>query len=155
MRIAAIASGQSQRCSHRQDQRAFTQSHYLVALAADALPVAGLVLEPLEPVPVAPIELVPLELGEDDEVSLDAVPVEPVELLPMLAEPLPLEPGVVLALPVVLEPVPLEPVVEPGPPPPRLQADNESAATTERMAAVAWVRVIFIRKLLESVMRSA
>jgi hypothetical protein len=130
-----------------------------VPLELEAVP-AGLALEPLvslllplvplelEPVPVAPIELVLLEPGVDD-VSLDAVP-EPVVLpLPLMAEPLP--EGLVLELPVVVDellaPVPLEPVVVPL----RLQADSERAAVTATMAAVTWVRVIFIGKLLKSI----
>jgi hypothetical protein len=129
-----------------------TYSHQRVAEAApvelEALPVAGLAVEP---VPVAPMELVLPELGDVDEVSLEAVPVlEPV-LLPMLAEPL-VEPGVVLE-PVVVEPVPLDPVVVPVPG--RLHADSERAATTDRAATVAWVKVIFIRKLLLWDTRSA
>lgn len=108
----------------------------------DAAP-DGEVAEPLvsllvEPVPVAPIELVPLELGVDVEVSLDAVPVDE-----------PVVDGDVPALPVVDEPgvpvPPLDPVVVPW----RLQADSETAATTARAATAAWVRVIFIRELLE------
>jgi hypothetical protein len=112
-------------------------------LAAEA---AGLALEPAEPVPAAPIELLPLELGEVDEVSLDAVPeLEPV-VPPLLLPMLPVELGEVLAVPEPGVP-PAEPVVPP-PPPPRLQADSERAPTTDRMAAVAWIMVIFIGKLL-------
>jgi hypothetical protein len=132
-----------------------------VPLELEAPPMAGFALEPLvslllplvplelEPVPVAPIELVLLEPGVDD-VSLDAVP-EPLvlPLPPRLAEPLP--DGLVLELPVVVDellaPVPLEPVVVPL----RLQADSERAAVTATMAAVTWVRVIFIGKLLKSI----
>lgn len=109
--------------------------------AAEAAPVAL-------PVPVAPIELVLPELGVDDDVSLEAVPVdEPV--VPALPLMLPLVDGDVLELPVVVEPgvPPAEPVVVPW----RLQADRETAATTARAAAAAWVRVIFIRELLERI----
>jgi hypothetical protein len=125
-----------------------------VLLELDAPPIAGFaLLEPLvslpedvEPVPVAPIELVLLEPGVDD-VSFDAVPLvdEPVELPPRLAEPLP--DGLVFELDAVLGLVPVEPVVVPL----RLQADSERAAVTAITAAVTWVRVIFIGKLLKSI----
>jgi hypothetical protein len=127
-----------------------TQSHQREA--AEAAPVAEPLMLPValpevEPVPVAPIELVLPELGAVDDVSLDAVPVvEPV--VPALPLMLPVDGVVVvLELPVVVdEPgVPVEPVLVPW----RLQAESESAATTARAAAAAWVRVIFIRELLE------
>jgi hypothetical protein len=109
-----------------------------LALVSLLLPV----LPELEPVPVAPIELVLLEPGVD-EVSLEAVPLdEPVVPLP-LRPAVPLPDGLDLA---VLPVVPLEPVVVPL----RLQADSERAAVTVRTAAVTWVRVIFIGKLLKS-----
>lgn len=134
----------------------------LPLLELDAPPIAGLALEllvsllglllELEPVPVAPIELVLLEPGVDD-VSFEAVPLdEPVELPlpPRLAEPLP--DGLLFEVPaVVLEPVPLEPVVVPL----RLQADSERAAVTAITAAVTWVKVIFIGKLLKSIRRNS
>ena len=146
--VAAMARGQPQRRRHRQGQHAVTHSHHSHhshQRVADAAEAPGLAIEPeelVEPVPVAPMELV--LPGVDDEVSLEAVPVlEPV-VLPMLAEPL-VEPGVVLE-PVVVEPVPLEPVAVPVPW--RLHADRDRAAATEITATVAWVKVIFIGKLL-------
>jgi hypothetical protein len=86
----------------------------------------------LPDVPVLPIELV-----------LPAVPAVPELVEPV--EPVPLVDGLVeleLVEPVPVEPV--EPVVSF-----LLQALNESAPTTARVAAAHWVKDIFIRKLLE------
>ena len=89
-------------------------------------------------------------------------------LLPLLVEPVP-EPPIELVLPGVvplllvisLLPVPLPVVldglvvlleeVEPGVASCLLQALNERAAATVRVATAIWVREVFIRKLLEVV----
>jgi hypothetical protein len=100
----------------------------------------------VEPVPVAPIELVPPVplVGAPVDVSVLAEPViddeplvEPgcVEAVDELV--LGVEPGVV----VVVDEVVLDSRF--------WHAPSERAATTARAAAVAWVRVIFIRELLE------
>lgn len=99
------------------------------------------------PVPVAPIELVPLVVEPGVVVvSVLAVPELFMELEPVVVEGVVDEveelvdgavPGVVL----VVEDVVLDSRF--------VQAPSERAATTATAAAVAWVRVIFIRKLLE------
>jgi len=149
---AALARGQAQRCRHRQDhQDAETGVHHFVVALADAegdvaeLLVASLLVLPVEPVPVAPIELVP-ELEPGVVVLLVLAVPEPLSV----AEPL-VEPGVVEAVDEFVEGVVgdvlvVEDVVLDSR---FVQAPSERAATTARAAAAAWVRVIFIRKLLE------
>jgi hypothetical protein len=107
-------------------------------------------LEPDEPVPVAPIELVPPLLPVVVSELPLALPV--VELGLVLLEPRPALPeldGEVVLLELV-EPDPAAPVLSR-----LLHALRERAATTARTAAVAWVRDVFIRKLLGWFVRSA
>ena len=135
-----------------------------VPVEPDALPVGGVALELVLPLPVLPLML-PVALPE-----VEPVPVAPIEDVP------PLELGVlevsVLALPVVV-PLPLiEPVVDDGDVDEveelvegvpgvvvvvddvldsrLVQAPSERAAVTAKAAAVTWVKVIFIGKLLKS-----
>jgi hypothetical protein len=145
-----MACSQPQRRCRRQDQRPWTQAHQRVVvvllLVEPVTPDVPLLdgvelVEPDEPVPVAPIELV-----------LPVVPLLPVVVSELVLPEVEL--GLVLLEPVVVDGVVvvlLEELVEPGPAPVvsrLLHALRERAATTARTAAVAWVRDVFIRKLL-------
>ena len=97
--------------------------------------------EPDEPVPVAPIELV-LPVVPLLPVVVSELVLPLVELGLVLLEPVVVD-GVVVLLEELVEPVPAVPVLSR-----LLHALRERAATTARTAAVAWVRDVFIRKLL-------
>lgn len=162
-----MAGGQAQRCDDRQGQGRSTQGHQRVVddelepvepVELDAPPIDGDAVELVVSLP----DVLPVELPD-----VEPVPVAPIELVP----PVPLVPGEVLALP-LREPEPvvvdgdvdavdeLVDGVEPGVvvllvvdevvlDSRFVHAPSERAATTASTPAVTWVRVIFIRELLE------
>jgi len=117
------------------------------------LPGVVLALPLTEPVPVAPIEDVEPVLGVVLLVVVSVLLlVLPVVVLGVVALPLRLPEPVVL--PVVVDgAVELDELLAPVPVVPALSlrwhAPSDRAATTVRVAAATWVRVVFIRKLLE------
>jgi hypothetical protein len=157
---AAIAANKYQRHCGRQQQRTIARLHQRVVVVelGDELVVPPVVSEPVVPegeLVLPELELPMLPLDPELEPLLPGPPMELVLPLPLGDEPLLLVS--VLLLPLLPAPavlglvgeVLLDELVEPVPPPAPasrlLQALNESAPTTAKVAAAHCVRDIFIR----------